>query len=56
MDSVSITAQVSTLVPDPCAGAGRDLTPGVLGERAASLVDVAVRRVLGLPPDNERAA
>ena len=51
-----ITAQVGALVPDPCGGAGRDLPPAVLGERAVSLVDVAVQRVLGLPPDSERAA
>jgi hypothetical protein len=51
-----ITAQVSALVPDPCAGTVRDLTPAVLGERAVSLVDVSVQRVLGLPPDSERAA
>jgi hypothetical protein len=51
-----VVAHVAGQVPDPCAGAAGDLTPGVLGERAAALVDVAVRRVLGLPPDNERAA
>jgi hypothetical protein len=51
-----VTARVSGVVPDPCAGAAGGLTPAVLGERAASLVDVAVRRVLGLPPDSERAA
>jgi hypothetical protein len=51
-----VVAQVAGLVPDPCAGSAGDLTPAVLGERAVALVDVAVRRVLGLPPDNERAA
>ena len=51
-----ITTQVSALVPDPCGGTARDLTPAVLGERAVSLVDVAVQRVLGLPPDSEQAA
>jgi hypothetical protein len=51
-----VTARVSGVVPDPCAGAAGGLTPAVLGERGVSLVDVAVRRVLGLPPDSERAA
>ena len=51
-----VVAQVAGLVPDPCAGVTGDLTPAVLGERAVALVDVAVRRVLGLPPDSERAA
>jgi hypothetical protein len=44
------------VVPSPCAATGGDLSPAALGERAAALVDVAVRRVLGLPPDAERAA
>jgi hypothetical protein len=53
-----ITARGAALVPDPCAAAGGDLTPAVLGERAAALVDDAVRRVLGLvpDPDTERVA
>jgi hypothetical protein len=53
-----ITARGVALVPDPCVAGGGDLTPAVLGERAAALVDAAVRRVLGLAPDpdTERVA
>jgi hypothetical protein len=51
-----IVAHGVALVPSPCAATGGDPSPGALGERAAALVDVAVRRVLGLSPDTERAA
>jgi len=51
-----IAARGVALVPSPCAATGGDPSPAALGERAAALVDVAVRRVLGLSPDTERAA
>jgi hypothetical protein len=52
----SIVARGLALVPSPCAATGGDPSPGALGERAAALVDVAVRRVLGLSPGSGRAA
>jgi len=51
-----IVAHGLAAVPNPCAATGGDASPAALGERAAALVDVAVRRVLGLPPDTEHAA
>jgi hypothetical protein len=44
-----LVAHGVALVPSPCAAAGDDPSPAALGERAAALADVAVRRVLGLP-------
>jgi hypothetical protein len=59
VDSVGegIVAHGLALVPSPCAATGGgDPSPGALGERAAVLVDVAVRRVLGLSSGSGRAA